>query len=93
MIATVAPNLRDPLVLRDLGDALKARARAIEATSPEMVARRELTPEGIEKLADIYLGGGKPTVGFWRRYRIRGDLGPNRDGQRVGHLRRPADTP
>jgi hypothetical protein len=70
MNATFAPDLRDPRVLSDLGDALKARARAIEDSSPEMVARRELTPEGIEKLATIYCAGGKETAGFWRRYRV-----------------------
>ncbi len=51
-----------PKTLRDL-------AAAIEYRSPEARARRELTPEGIERLADIYLAGSQPTVGFFRRYR------------------------
>jgi hypothetical protein len=52
----------NPRILRDL-------AAAIEARDPANIARGELTREGIEKLADIYLSGSQPTVGFWRRYR------------------------
>ena len=52
----------DPTVLREL-------AAVIEYRSPEATARRELSPEGIERLADILLAGSTPTVGFWRRYR------------------------
>ena len=51
-----------PRVLRDL-------AAAIEGQSPERRARAELTPEGVDRLAAILLAGGRPTVGFWRRYR------------------------
>ena len=51
-----------PKTLRDL-------AAAIEYRSPRAQARRELTPEGIEKLADILLAGSAPTVGFFRRFR------------------------
>jgi hypothetical protein len=58
-----AARILDPSTLRHL-------ASAIEARSPEMVARRALTPEGVERLAEILLAGGKPTVGFWRRYRV-----------------------
>jgi hypothetical protein len=53
----------DPATLRHL-------AAAIEGRSPEMVARRALAPEGVDRLADILLGGGKPTIGFWRKYRM-----------------------
>ena len=53
-----------PKTLRDL-------AAAIEWRSPQAKAWRELTPEGIEKLADIYLAGSRPTVGFWRRFGTR----------------------
>lgn len=51
-----------PKTLRDL-------AAAIEYRSPQAQARRELTPEGIELLADILLAGSQPTIGFFRRYR------------------------
>jgi hypothetical protein len=50
-----------PRVLRDL-------AAAIEYRTPQARAIRKLTPEGIERLADILLQRGKPTVGFYRRY-------------------------
>jgi len=49
---------------------LRHLASAIEARDPERVARRQLTQEGIEHLADILLAGGKPSIGFFRRYRV-----------------------
>jgi hypothetical protein len=52
----------DPRTLRDL-------AAAMEARHPERVARQSLTDEGLEKLADLLLAGGKPTIGFFRKYR------------------------
>jgi hypothetical protein len=52
-----------PNTLRDL-------AAAIEYRSPKARARRALTDEGLEKLADILLAGSQPTVGFFRRYRV-----------------------
>jgi hypothetical protein len=48
---------------------LRGVAAAIEYRSPRATARRELTPEGIDKLTDILLSGGTPTVGFFLRYR------------------------
>jgi hypothetical protein len=51
----------DPQTLRDV-------ATAIEARSPGSTARRRLTPEGVERLADILLAGDTPTIGFWQRY-------------------------
>jgi hypothetical protein len=48
---------------------LRHLAAAIEARSPEAKARRDLAPEGIERLADIYLSGSSPTVGFFKRFR------------------------
>lgn len=61
MSASVLQYL-NPSTLRDL-------AAAIEYGSPKAKARRELTPEGIEKLAAILVAGGTPTAGFFRRYR------------------------
>ena len=52
----------DPAILREL-------AAVIEYRSPEATARRELSLEGIERLADILMSGSTPTVGFWRKYR------------------------
>jgi hypothetical protein len=55
-----------PRTLRHLGHALLARADAAEATDRSAVAR--LTPEGVDRLAEILTTGSRPTVGFWRRY-------------------------
>lgn len=52
----------DPGHLRDL-------AAVIEWRSPAARARRELTPEGVERLAEILLAGDTPTLGFWKRHR------------------------
>ena len=56
-----------PRALRDLGSALLERARAAEAV--ERRAYRELTDEGVDRLAEILAAGSKPTLGFWRRNR------------------------
>jgi hypothetical protein len=52
----------NPSTLRDL-------AAAIEWRSPAAVARRRLTPEGIERLAEILLAGERPAIGLFRRYK------------------------
>jgi hypothetical protein len=52
----------EPRTLREL-------AAVIEYRSPRARARRELTPEGIEKLADILLAGSQPTCGFFLKNR------------------------
>jgi len=51
-----------PETLRDLAAAIEWRSSAARA-------RRALTDEGIERLADIYLAGSLPTVGFFLRHR------------------------
>ena len=48
---------------------LRELAAILEVRDPAMVARRSLTSEGVERLAEILLRGGKPTVGFWIRNR------------------------
>lgn len=50
-----------PKTLRDLASAIEYRLSRTRAL-------HELTPEGVEKLADIYLAGSMPTVGFFARY-------------------------
>ena len=58
-------------VLSDLHPAtLHALAAAIQARDPELVARRQLTDEGLERLADLLIAGDRPTIGFWRKYRV-----------------------
>ncbi len=51
-----------PRTLRDLGHALIERVRAAEAA--DRAGRRELTPEGVERLAEIIAGGSRPSLGF-----------------------------
>lgn len=48
---------------------LRHLAAAIERRDPQLTARRQLSEEGIERLADILLAGSQPTLGFFRRYR------------------------
>jgi len=52
---------------------LRNLAAAIEGQDPQRAARHELTPEGVERLAEILLAGSQPTIGFWRRYRVKAD--------------------
>jgi hypothetical protein len=49
---------------------LRHLAAAIEGRDAKLVARRQLTKEGAERLADILLAGNQPTVGFYRRHQI-----------------------
>ena len=58
---TALQHLR-PKTLRDL-------AAAIEARSPEATARRVLSDEGIDRLADLLIDGQTPTIGLFRKYR------------------------
>jgi hypothetical protein len=53
----------NPSTLRDL-------AAAIDYGSPKAKARRELTPDGIERLAALLVCGGTPTVGFFLRHKV-----------------------
>ena len=50
-----------PRTLRDL-------AAAIEARTPAVRGRDTLSPEGVDRLADILVSGSTPTIGFYRRY-------------------------
>jgi len=59
VIVTILQHL-DPCTLRDLAAAITARRSST-------IARRRLTPEGVDKLADILLSGTTPTIGFFRR--------------------------
>lgn len=52
-----------PKSLRDL-------AAALDWHSPQMVARRDLSPESIDELALMLLAYKKPTVGWWQRHRL-----------------------
>jgi hypothetical protein len=56
---TVLEHL-SPETLRDLAGAITARR-------PSTIARRRLTPEGVDKLADMLIAGKKPTIGFFGR--------------------------
>jgi hypothetical protein len=61
-----------PSAVRQLLDYLDAPtlrhlAAVKEAQDPARLARQALTPEGIDRLAEILLAGDKPTIGWWRR--------------------------
>lgn len=58
-VVTVLEHL-SPETLRDLAGAITARRSST-------IARRRLSPEGVDKLADILLSGTTPTIGFFRR--------------------------
>lgn len=57
----------DPTTMRDLGHALIARAAAAEEVGRRK-AYRNLTPSGVERLAEILAAGSSPTCGFFTRY-------------------------
>lgn len=58
--------------LVDLDDAAEVERALMELRRERVVqARARLTPEGVERLAEIFLAGGRPTVGFFRRYRAK----------------------
>jgi hypothetical protein len=52
--------------MRDLGHILLERARHAEAE--ERSVARQLTPAGIESMADLVASGDRPTVGWWLRH-------------------------
>jgi hypothetical protein len=66
---TLPANL-GPRTLRDLGWALIARANAIEEADPDLFVRRrrELTPAGVERLAELVTARLRPSIGFWVRH-------------------------
>ncbi len=61
-----------PATLREL-------AAVKERQDPARLARRQLTPVGVERLAEILLAGTMPTVGFWLRHRQTGPAAPPDD--------------
>jgi hypothetical protein len=68
--------LRDGGTVSTLGDldprSLRDLASAVEARDPAVIARRELSPESVEALADMIAAGHRPTIGWWRRHRSPG---------------------
>ncbi|HXN62316.1 MAG TPA: hypothetical protein VN886_17865, partial [Acidimicrobiales bacterium] len=48
---------------------LRELAAVRDRQDPARIARSQLTPEGVDRLAEILVKGDKPTLGFWRRYR------------------------
>ena len=61
-------SLRRLLVSQFTASDLRHLASLMEAESPGMIARRDLSNASIEELADLLVSGGKPTIGFWRRH-------------------------
>ncbi len=63
---------------------LRARAAARERQRPAGPLRPQLTPAGVARLAEVLAQGGRPTVGFWRKYRApSGAGGESVDPKRV----------
>jgi hypothetical protein len=58
----------DASTLRELAD-LKERQ------DPRRRAIHKLSPEGLDRLAEILLAGSQPTIGFWRRWGLTDDEG------------------
>ncbi len=48
-------------------EALRHLARLMEFESPGMVSRRRLDENGVNALAEMYVAGKTPTVGWWSR--------------------------
>jgi len=67
--ADVLPaNLRRVFAEQFSPDTLRHLAAAMNAEAPELVARRRLTEEGVERLAQLMEEGRRPTIGFYRRW-------------------------
>jgi hypothetical protein len=49
-------------------DTLRHLACLMEAEHPRVRARRSLSPEGVDRLAEIVGNGSTPTVGFFKRW-------------------------
>ena len=61
-------NTTSAMILKYLDSStLHHLAAAVAYDSPKARARRELTPQGIDRLLALYLAGGTPTVGFFVR--------------------------
>lgn len=52
---------------------LRELAAIKERQDPARLARQQLTPMGVDRLAEILARGDRPTIGFFRRYRVRPD--------------------
>jgi len=47
---------------------LRELASLLDERDPRRQANRQLSEEGINRLAEILAAGSRPTIGFWRRY-------------------------
>ena len=65
-----APTAVEQILQYIDGPRLRELAAVKDRQDPVRLARRALTDEGVEKLADILLAGSSPTVGFLKRYRV-----------------------
>jgi|GEM_PF-2418995 len=61
-------SLRRLLVSQFSASDLRHLASLMEAESPGMIARRNLSNASLEELAELLTSGGRPTIGFWRRH-------------------------
>ena len=52
---------------------LRELASLMDDASPGMIARRRLDENGMNALAEMYVAGKTPTIGWWQRHIPRGD--------------------
>lgn len=67
-VIRLSTSLRRVLAEQFSADTLRSLAALREAERPGAIARRELTPGGVDELARIIERGSVPTIGFWRRH-------------------------
>ena len=54
-------------------EGLRHLASLMDDASPGMIARRHLDETGVNALAEMYVAGKTPTIGWWQRHIPRGD--------------------
>jgi hypothetical protein len=66
-VAELSPGLKRALIDQFSPTDLRDLAAAMEMETPRMVARRRLSDDSIEELAEMLTTGKWPTIGWWRR--------------------------
>ena len=54
-------------------EGLRQLASLMDDASPGMVARRRLDESGVNALAEMFIAGKTPTIGWWQRHIPRGE--------------------
>ena len=64
----VSDSLRILIANSFAPDELRHLAAIRDAERPGSIARRSLSNRSAEELADMIVGGRRPTIGWWRRH-------------------------